>query len=92
MKKVSDLTPEVIGKRMRIQTMDGAFIEGTVWAVVFTGIKNAKAIEVGVSFEEIGPYSHGKREHTMFATHPNRDAFFVEEEVYGPPDTLVQLD
>lgn len=78
-RQVSELTPSHIGKLMRVQTENGAYIEGTL-ASIHSKVTEpfGSVVQVHVTFEEL--LSPMGRVHLPFLTYGNRNAREIDEE------------
>lgn len=81
LKRVSDLTSKDVGKRLRVQTLEGAYIEGTLAGVKSVSLEQYKKhVRTWVSFEEFCHYLDGRdRTYVLFETYENRTVEEIEE-------------
>lgn len=79
--KISDLTSLDVGKRYRVQTDDGAYIEGTIMSLTHhIPLRSTAIVQTHIEFDELYILNEKRqRVHYSFLTWGNRDAVAVEE-------------
>lgn len=82
MQKVSDITSEDVGKLLRVQTNDGAYIEGTLTKITHELPSRTSAIvQTTIEFRELYiTNSRGESIPYAFITWGNRNAREIDEE------------